>query len=289
MGSATCDDCGLAISASANVCPHCARPGRFPNVRVAKEVEESDALTARYDAAMAALTARGTRAAGEALEETVRTRSQAVIARPIGEIERIASSDRQGYASFYELVEAGIRIPDEEGWDVWRKSADTLFFPHYEKQMRFASLTLNGRGMPHYGDGFLVLRDDMVAHRATVFEENSAAFVRRETLNPDSFPAAVRGRRATWSDRGRLAVVKHHAELSATSASTDAAIAAILQRPGHSAGADDVFVEAHIYGGFTVRSLARVVVQSSKVLSKARFRALREKLAKLGVPLEEAS
>lgn len=236
---------------------------------------------------MADLTARGARKAGEALEEAMCRRSQAVLARPMAELDRLASSERNGYVSFYELVDAGLRIPEDSGWDVWRKSADTLFFPHYERHVRFASLTLDGCGLPHYGDGFVVLRDDMIAHRTTVFDENSAAFVRREKLDPDTFPAKVRGRRATWSDRGRLAVAKHYRELTGTTATDDASLAAIVQRPGHAQGDDDVFLEAHLYGGFTVCSLARVVVKRSRVRSKALRRALDEKLAKHNVHLEE--
>ncbi len=46
-----CPDCSFAIPASAVRCPHCARPGYFPNVRAADQEDERTALAVRVEAA----------------------------------------------------------------------------------------------------------------------------------------------------------------------------------------------------------------------------------------------
>lgn len=246
---------------------------------------EPEAFRAKYETAIQAMTAAATLPVGQRFEDAV-TKSQAVIARRVNEIERIATSDKEGYATFYQLVASGVRVPDGGDWDVWRGVADSYFFPNYREHVRFASLTLDGRGLPHYGDGFMVLRDDMIAHRTTVFEANSAVVARDEDFTMRNFRDKLRGRRVVWAERGRLAVVKHHAELS--NKTKDKEFATIIQRPDLAGESDkDRFLEAHVYGSMTARTLERVVIQCKRVRSPSRIRVLREQFAKVGVRLEE--
>lgn len=285
VATPTCEKCKYAFPRSANHCPHCAYPLRFPNVRDAEDGDETKAVQARYRKALKDLRSRGVGTIGQELEKAVAERSQAVIGRPLYEAERLATSDHQGYASFYELVEAEVRLPEGNEWDVWRCTADTFFFPNYGKHIRFAALTLNGCGLPHYGDVFLVLKDAMIAHRTTVFESNTTEFAIQQKLTIANAPGKIRGRRALWASRGRLAVAKHGGEL--TELTTSDQLAKLVLRSGPSGGRDDVFLEAHIYGSITIRTCERVVVQRAKVPSEATRQALRERLTKFGVPLEE--
>lgn len=257
---------------------------QFPNVRAAQEGDEVKALQTRYKEALRDLRGLDLEAVGKELEKAVAERSQAVIGRPLYEADRLATSDHQGYASFYDLVEAGVRLPEGKEWDVWRRTADTFFFPYYERHIRFASLTLDGRGLPHYGDVFLVLRDGMIAHRSTVFECNSTEFAIQQNLSITSAPGMIRGRRALWKSRGRLALAKHAGELN--SSTTPDGFAKLVLRSGRG-GRGDVFLEAHVYGSITIRTCERVVVLRTKVTSEAVRRALRERLEKFGVLLEE--
>lgn len=280
-----CEHCHFNVPPTVLLCPHCVWNGKYPNVREVERAPEPEAFRARYDAALEAMKVARTLPVGQRFEDAV-ARSQAVIARRLYEIERIATSDKEGYVTFYKLVAGGLRIPDGGEWDTLRGIADSFFFPNYREDVRFASLTLDGTGLPHYGDGFMVMRDDMIAHRTTVFEANSAVVARDEDFSAKTFRDKLRGRRVAWAQRGRLALVKHHGELSSRTKDKD--FPGIIQKAGPPREPDkDRFLEAHIYGSMTARTLERVVIQRKKVRSPSLLRVLREQLTKVGVPLEE--
>lgn len=280
-----CNHCKHELPPSLSACPHCAWPGVYPNVRAVDQAEEREAFQRRHDAATASMTRAGTDDVGRRLEAAVAS-SQAVIARSLNEAERITTSDKEGYTTFYELVKGGVRIPDGSEWTEWRGIADSFFFPNYREHVRFASLTLDGRGLAHYGDAFLVLRSEMIAHRTTVFEANSAVVARDEDFTMRNFKGKLRGRRVAWGERGKLAVVKHQGEL--TPSTGDGEFPAMIQQPDPGGDGDkDRFLEAHIYGSMTARTLERVVVQKKRVRAKSRIKVLRERCAKLGVRVEE--
>ena len=130
----------------------------------------------------------------------------------------------------------------------------------------------------------------MIAHRATVFEENSAVFFERQRKQGVE-PAVVAGHRARWSDRGKLALAKHAAELSPTSTETD--FASILLRPSPDPGhpEDDVFIEVHIYGPLTRRTLSRVTVDTARagkaMADDLRARTRKGRRGRSGVDVQE--
>ena len=169
----TCEYCGFEVAPFLDRCPHCARPSRFPNVIQANSAEEQQALERRYEAARNEARARGVETILSQFEEAVAQQSRAVIARPLEEVSRLANSDRELYAGFYDLVRAGTRIPSDDQWDRYRGRMDEALFPHYKDYIRFAALCLDDKGLINYGECSLVLRNDMIEHRATVFEENS--------------------------------------------------------------------------------------------------------------------
>lgn len=106
------------------------------------------------------------------------------------------------------MKEAGVRLPEGEQWDVVRELADTVLFPGYKKDMRFAALSLNGIGLSNYGSCSIALRDEMIAHRASVFEENSALFMERHEIKISRRPNLPKGYRAAWDERALLCVAK---------------------------------------------------------------------------------
>lgn len=172
-----CDYCGHDYHFSKHLCPHCARPANYPNVFAAEDPDEVTALRHRYQAAKLAAQSRGTETL-RAVEnfEAELSDARAVIARPAGEFQRLSTSDREGYATYYDLTEAEVRFPSGDKWDTLRPLADEALFPEFRKEIRFAALTLDGAGLPRFGECFLVLRTEMIAHRASVFEENSVLF-----------------------------------------------------------------------------------------------------------------
>jgi hypothetical protein len=277
--SVTCPfpSCGNDIPQPSASCPHCGRPGIFWNVLSAEEPAESAALERRYQAAKRDATAR--EAAGALQEfENALTGSKAVIARSESEVFRLATNPRQLYGTYYQLREAGLRLPDGKEWDVLRELADTVLFPEYKKEIRFGALSLDGRGLPNYGSCSIVLKDGMIAHRASVFEENSALFVERRKIKISRNPKVPKGYRASWDSRGKLCTAKLSGRID-SGTGPDKYSRLLLKAAATSE--DDEFVEVHIWGPMTVLTMERVIVMAPQ--ASKRTRAIKSKLAKYNV------
>jgi hypothetical protein len=280
MPDQPCTFCGHPVPPTASLCPHCARPSLYPNVRAAEQETEREALEARYLLAVQDAESRGCRDAVHAFESATDA-SHAVLSRPLADVERLASSDRQLYATYYQLLEAGVKLPDGDKWDPLRRRADETLFPGYKDKIRFAALSLDGSGVPRYGECSLVLREEMIAHRASLLEGNSALLMEKWAYN---LPL---GLRAVWADRARLCVSKLAASLRPEITTAD--FVSLLLHPG-ARPEDDDFVEVHIWGPMSSWTLARVVLSGTagaRRPARARVKALRAKLAKAGIDLEE--
>lgn len=275
-----CSECGHDIQQPAERCPHCGRPGYFWNVLTAMETAEREALERRYQAAKRDAVSRKADAQLQDFENAI-ANSQAVIARSESEVLRLASSTKQLYSTYYEQIEAGVRLPDGDEWDVLRELADTVLFPKYKQEMRFAALSLDGFGLSNYGSCSIVFREDMISHRASVFEENSALFMERRKIKISRTPALPKGHRATWDDRAKLCAVKLSQKIDSTTLSDK--YSALLMKQGVSSE-DDEFVEVHIWGPMTVLTMERVIVTTPKPHHRATIlKAIKAKLAKHNV------
>ncbi|HMH42642.1 MAG TPA: hypothetical protein VK557_04105 [Pyrinomonadaceae bacterium] len=243
----------------------------------ANEPDECAALGRRYDRAKKDAHNRNVDAALQDFEKAV-AGSKAVISRYYSEVLRLASSPNQVYGTFYQLVDAGIRLPEGNQWDILRELADTVLFPGYKKEVRFGALSLDGQGMPNWGDCSIVLRERMIAERTSVFEENSALFVERHKIKISRTPKLPKGYRAIWLERGRLAVAKLGERID--SATTLDKYSRILLAPGAASEADD-FIEAHIFGPMTVLTVEQVIVIAPQPSKRATIRrAIKSKLEK---------
>jgi len=280
MPDLPCKDCGLPVPLGRSDCPHCGRPSLFPNVQAAELDGEQSALAARYRAAIEDAESRG---CGEVLRafESAAGAAQAVLTRPFADVERLASSDRQLQPTYYQLLEAEARLPYGDRWDKLRRLADAALFPGYEKDIRFAALSLDGTGLPSYGECSLVLREDMIAHRASVFDENSALLMERWAYNPPM------GLRAVWQARALLCVAKLAGELRPDTQEEE--FAKLLLSPGTDPE-NDCFVEVHIWGSMSGWTLERVVftpAAGNRPPPKYVVKGLRAELAKFDIELEE--
>lgn len=277
-----CEYCGHAIPASADRCPHCGRPGLFPNVRMAELPAEVDALKTRYQAARAAA---ATKSNGGALAdfETAVLGAGVSIARPLTELLRLASSENELYASYYQLIEAGVRLPKGDKWDSLRGVADSALFPGYRQQIKFAALTLDDQGLSNYGECSIFFKESMIAHRASMFEENSVLFVIRKDVSMKDASNLPMGFRASWAERASLCVAKLADRL--TSSTTRDQFPAVLMKQGDTSD-DDEFVEVHIFGPLTVRSIERVTF-FSQAGGNPLFGAVKEKLQQFNIEVRE--
>ena len=236
-------------------CPACYQFVGHPNVRAAQKTDEQRALAQRLKRAEATAAARG---AGDVLAAFRRAvqGSQAVLCRSLSQVMALVSSDSAMYASFYDLVGAGIRRPEDSEVDRERLQADALLFPHYQKEIRFLALSLNGRGATSYGRCSVVLKDLAIRDRATVFEGNSLDFCKNNGFRR---PLPL-GCKATWDKRDELAAAKLEPLLQPHM--RDQQFAEILLRPSDEAYGED-FMEVHIYGSLHRQSIERIVVRES--------------------------
>ena len=94
-----------------------------------------------------------------------------VISTSFNEVERIAQADTNVFSTFYQRVKAGLQIPSGGKWDVLRGVAEHALFPGYKDHIRFGAFSLDGDGVWNYGECAVTLKDRMVTHRTTLFEE----------------------------------------------------------------------------------------------------------------------
>ena len=283
MRAIQCQFCGFDFYSSAQCCPHCGRPSLFPNVTAASDPKECDALLRRYSDVKTFAEQRGAGAALNDFESEIK-KSVAVISRSVEELQRLASEDNQLYATYYQLTEGGIRIPKGNRWDMLRNPTDAILFPGYREGVRFGALSLNDLGLESYGECHLILRDDLIAYRASVFEENSVIWMERHNVQVAEADRLPLGYRAVWDDRSKLCVAKLGDRIQSGATASD--FAKLLIRNG-SSSADDDFVEVHMYGPITIRSFRKVAVRSPLDRRKrAILRAIEEKLGEVGVQLE---
>jgi hypothetical protein len=246
-------------------------------VQAAEEPEEQEALESRYQAAMLDLANRRADSVATQFQHAA-TASKAVINRPLGELQRLANSDNQLYATYYQLVEAEVRVPADDRWNLIRAVADEALFPGYKRHIRMAALTLNEVGLSNYGECSLVLRDEMIRHRASVFEENSVTWMQRHNVQVGNSDVLPQGFRAVWEQRGKLALAKVASKLSVDT-TLDEFPNLILKQGATSS--DDEFIEVHIWGPLTRKSLERVIViqpqrRADQVILKAQVEKLRD-------------
>ncbi len=129
----------------------------------------------------------------------------------------------------------------------------------------------------------IVLKEDIIKHRATVFEENSMEFCRRHRIVVgDPVPS---GYRATWQNRHELARAKLHPQLTASTSAGD--FPKILLKPAD-ANNPDSFIEVHIYGSFNRRGVESVVATGLKKREdKVLLKSMKTRLKEIGATLTE--
>ncbi len=269
-----CINCGEKVPDNRRECPACGADNGFPNVRLATLAVEVDALQARYSDAQISAKARRITRELSAFEEAVKS-SKAVISRPLADIQTLAQGDEFSYASFAKQVKAGTRSPADNVFDRTRLQFENALFPNFSEDILFGSLSLEERGMSGYGGYDIVLKDQMISQRATVFEENPYNFATKHHIGmADVFPP---GYRATFNNRQILAVSKLHSAIDKGLGITE--FADVLQKDKGGTGNSD-FIEVHIYGTINRKTIEKIVAsepitRDDKLLWKAWAKKLR--------------
>ena len=276
-----CPECDTEVKEFEWHCPACNHDCGYPNVRVAQKPEELAELARRVQTAEVEAAAKGTTNVLDQFRQAM-SDSKAVLCRSLSKTQELASSDNEIYSTFYQLVGAGNRRPEETQIERDRLLADDLLFPHYRQYIRFAALSLDGQGVGHYGGCSIVFKETAIRKRATVFEENSLYFCEKRKLGVGS--PVPPGYRATWEERDRLAVAKLGASLKPGSSLDD--FPEVLQKKSGQPEQQD-FIEVHIYGPLHRRSIERVVTQKpTPKADRIILRNLKRVLSEVGATLE---
>lgn len=272
-------ECRATLPDHVRHCVVCGADAKVPNVRAAGKEEEvralqlrvadaqTDALTHGYDAILKDF--------GDAVSGSV-----AVICRALGKVSELLSSDSQLFGTFYQGISSDTRLPEDNEWDRIRQAVDSLLFPFYYQELRFAALSIDGSGVTGYGEYCVVLNDVAIKERASIFEENTIVFVKRHRIVAgDRIPV---GYKATWENRGLLAVAKLSSRLSPTTAPAD--YQSILINSG---ATDSDFIEVNIYGPIHRRAVKRVSgPEPHRKADKVIFRSMLRKLKEIGATWE---
>jgi hypothetical protein len=120
----------------------------------------------------------------------------------------------------------------------------------------------------------------MIAHRASVIEENSVLFMEHHNVKVSRNPGVPKGYRAPWTARDKVCTAKLAARIDSTT--TRNQYSNLLLKQG-ATSADDEFVEVHIWGPMTVLSIEKVTITDSKGASETILKALTSQLLKHGV------
>ncbi|MCR4378655.1 MAG: hypothetical protein NUV50_11265 [Rhodospirillales bacterium] len=216
--------------------------------------------------------------------------SNVAISQPLALIAQLIKNQNHLYSTFYNQRDGRQRLPEENKYDLRRESVDTSFFPHYHDHIVFGALTLNDQGPPEYGGHSIILKEEMIAHRASVFDSNTYIFAEKHNLRITA-PIPY-GYRSSWSDRGKLAKAKLHHKISQTTQQSD--YANILMGVASDDRNTD-FLEVHIYRGFNRNAVKKVMFTKANMSGKSTagsadklmFKSLKKTLDDLGILHEE--
>ena len=213
-----CKRCGNPVPAEKRECQACGEDNGFPNVRLAQEPAEVAELRNRLHNAEVSTTARHCK---QVLDQfgTAVLGSKAVIARSLAVVQDLLENDRRTYTNYQRQLSSGARTAEDNDIDRVRTQFESALFPNFHEDILFACLSLNNRGVAAYGPYTMVLRENLIAHRTSVFQENLLTLSRRlGLLLHEPVPP---GYRAEWAHRHTLAKAKLHSDIDANTSELD--------------------------------------------------------------------
>lgn len=288
-GQLECAYCKNQFPDTRNNCPHCARPQIFPNVTKATVQIERDKLETRFDSQKKKCEAGG-RDDEFARFEKATANSHALFACPLLRLHREIASGTDIFETYYQLEELRLRSskPSSLDWEALRPQTEIqlLGSKTHIKQLHYACLSLDWESLSNYGDCVVKLENEMIGHRASCFEGNSAVIY------------AVEGKfdhylRSDWDGRGRICSAVLAEKLSKGTRDDEFAKLLVVSAAD---SVDDQFIEVHVFGTITAKSIAEVRFFLSKAKdksAKAKSRdavyreAITEKLTAVSVTVSE--
>ncbi len=248
-----CSKCNEVVPEAQRNCLACGADAGFPNVRLAQRKQELDELNVRVRMACASAAAAGFDPVMDDFGISVST-SRAVIARPLRLLQDLIETEHRTYSGYHKELSAGTRVASNNIFDRTRTQFENALFPNFFENICFAALTLDDTWVTWFGDYAMILKDPMIAQRATVFEENPFHFARRFNLSlTDTIPP---GYRAVWDRRHDIAKAKLYSKLNSHTQKEE--YPQILMND--TKGSEDAdYIEVHIYGPFTRAAIDTII------------------------------
>ncbi len=249
--SETCRNCSKSLRPNDRLCGYCHHDGGPPNVRLANDNVELSSLREFHEDARRSVRTNGTSSQCDTLEKLL-SNSSMVINRNLTSLRAWVLSDDGLYLNFYKLKERGIPLVNDHH-NRHRTSYENTVSPGFADDISVGALTIDDQGMGYYGPYAVVIRDDAIRDRATVFWENPFKFCRRLTVV--SGAEAPAGHRATWQNRSLLGVAKLGGKLNVGDEAK--AISQLLIGPDRTSEECD-FIEVHVHKEIHACAIARV-------------------------------
>lgn len=279
-----CNHCGALISELSDKCFTCGESVGAPNVRSANAPEEKRALDARYNKVLTDAAVIGTQ---ERLKEFGGRMKLtcAVVNVDINFLHTFVTNEKALYTSYLLGVQGELRKPAQVGDDRHRLIVEGMMFGSYGKDIRYAALSLDGKGVHSYGNYSVRLREVAINKRATLLEDNSYAFAEKHGMTAgQQIPA---GYRSSWEDREKLAVAKLAHRIPSAGSEADYPSLLLFSEGNHKT---DDFIEVQIYGTFDTQSIESVTGSSNggDNVERAMVESVKEHLTSAGKTWVEA-
>lgn len=247
-------------------------------MRLAEQEAERRKLQERYEKAWNDSRRRGLEKIVAEFER-VCDASTAVFNCGVTKLFREIASETDIFETYHDLERLRVRSerPTGHNFQKLRPQAEIELMgseQHLDK-LHYAALSLDGFGLDGYGDCTVTLREDMICHRASCFEGNSALLYEQE----HDFSEFLR---SSWAERAMLCVAKTAAVLDDSISCRD--FPRMLLSTGLTQD-NDQFVEVHVFGTMTAQTFETVAIDSSKLSrsEKTLCKAIKEKLAANGI------
>tara|TARA_B100000315_G_scaffold231474_1_gene242801 strand:- start:2801 stop:3646 length:846 start_codon:yes stop_codon:yes gene_type:complete len=279
-----CPKCDTEVPESSRTCLACETNVGFPNVRVAENMDNIEAIKKRVEEANVSTKARKCDQILKDFGEKV-SFSKAIRCLSLSVAKQVLESDNELFSTFYQKVASKQKVPQNNEWDRARESVESKLFPGYHSEIHCAFLSLTNNILGNYGDCGLILKEEAIADRATVFEKNPILFF-EEFLIAGRKPVP-HGYRSIWRQRNMIAMAKLHPKFSDSTTCND--YSSILYCDSKKNEETD-FIEVHIFGTLHRRSVEHVIVKAAKSKAdKVIQRSLKNSLGEIGVSLEVIS
>ena len=244
-----CDYCDSELYYKGDRCCHCWEPLEAPNVRWAKK--ERSWLKKRYKKAKKHAKKKGHHKNLVRFRNQVR-RAVAVINLDIDFLYSFITNEEILFSTYQKIDGAEARKPKSFNIASQRLVAEASLFAEYGKEIRYAALSLNGKGLSSYGNSTIILDERYIKKRATALETDSIKFLKLHPKKPKGYVS-------TWHEKYKLAVAKYANQIEASTTENQFEDILLFSEGDRST---EEFIEVHIYGPISLEAVKEVRVTS---------------------------